>query len=160
MCEHDTTCPTADAVDHDAAVVVAHDDTTGYSKLCNGVIRFDDGGEILPDGTITGPCRGPALHAAITEEMDSKLEIARLRVELEKVQFDLRMAGHDARMAVIDARMEALIRSTSDAALKAQIELILAQQKRSHTSVVLDHAPLILWLVWWVGFIVLCITTT
>jgi len=35
----------------------------GWSLLCNGVIVFDDTGEILPDGTMIAPHRGPARHA-------------------------------------------------------------------------------------------------
>ena len=35
----------------------------GWSLLCNGVIMFEDTGEILPDGSCVSPHRGPALHA-------------------------------------------------------------------------------------------------
>jgi hypothetical protein len=63
MCSHQPSCPPADAPDHDAAhVVVAHPDQ-GWSKLCNGVILFDDTGELLPDGRVLNPCgRGEPLH--------------------------------------------------------------------------------------------------
>lgn len=54
MCSHRPACPSADAVDHDAAkVVVTHPDQ-GWSLLCNGVVLFDDLGEILPDGGVRG----------------------------------------------------------------------------------------------------------
>ncbi|GIE98809.1 DUF5999 family protein [Paractinoplanes rishiriensis] len=63
MCQHQTTCPSADAVDRDAARAVATHPEQGWSLLCNGVIVFEDTGEILPDGTMIEPHRGPARHA-------------------------------------------------------------------------------------------------
>ena len=62
MCQHQPTCPSADASDHDAARVVAAFPEQGWSLLCNGVITFEDNGEIMPDGRAVGPHRGPALH--------------------------------------------------------------------------------------------------
>jgi hypothetical protein len=62
MCQHQTPCPAADATDREAAKVVAHYEELGYSTLCNGVILFADTGEILPDGSLIEPHRGPALH--------------------------------------------------------------------------------------------------
>jgi hypothetical protein len=35
----------------------------GWTLLCNGVIVFEDTGEILPEGTMIEPHRGPAVHA-------------------------------------------------------------------------------------------------
>lgn len=50
MCQHEPTCPAADAANALAAAsVVAHPEQ-GWQLLCNGVVRFDDGGAILPDG--------------------------------------------------------------------------------------------------------------
>ena len=63
MCQHQPSCPTADAVDRDAARVVASFPEQGWSLLCNGVIVFEDTGEILPDGRLIAPHRGPAVHA-------------------------------------------------------------------------------------------------
>ncbi len=60
MCPHTTPCPTADDVDRDAARVVAAHPEQGWVLLCNGVVRFDDTGELLPDGSVVPPCR----HAA------------------------------------------------------------------------------------------------
>ncbi|WP_037599860.1 DUF5999 family protein [Streptacidiphilus rugosus] len=58
MCQHSPTCPAADAPDHDAAQVIALHPDQGWSLLCNGVVTFDDYGEILPDGkTVAPPCR-------------------------------------------------------------------------------------------------------
>ena len=64
VCEHVPPCPPATAVDHDAAKVIASHPEQGWSLLCNGVIVFDDGGQLLPDGVALEACRGPALHAA------------------------------------------------------------------------------------------------
>jgi hypothetical protein len=47
--------PPADHRDHDAARTVAFHPEQGWSLLCNGVIVFDDMGEILPDGRVTPP---------------------------------------------------------------------------------------------------------
>lgn len=50
MCEHHPLCPSADAPDHDSARLVAYHPEQGWGLLCNGVIVFDDTGELLPDG--------------------------------------------------------------------------------------------------------------
>jgi hypothetical protein len=54
LCRHIPACPTADAVDRDAAHVVSAHPEQGWSLLCNGVVVFEDFGEILPDGHCTG----------------------------------------------------------------------------------------------------------
>jgi hypothetical protein len=64
-CRHEPRCPEADAVDHGAARVVAAHPEQGWSQLCNGVIIFDDTGELLPDGRASEPHRGPAPHVAL-----------------------------------------------------------------------------------------------
>ncbi|MFV2084731.1 DUF5999 family protein [Micromonospora sp. LOL_021] len=63
MCQHQPICPSADAVDREAARVVACFHEQGWSLLCNGVIVFEDTGELLPDGSSIAPHRGPARHA-------------------------------------------------------------------------------------------------
>jgi Family of unknown function (DUF5999) len=50
MCPHRPPCPSADRPDHDAARTIACHPEQGWSLLCNGVIIFDDTGELLPDG--------------------------------------------------------------------------------------------------------------
>ena len=50
MCSHQPPCPPADHRDRDAARTVAFHPEQGWSLLCNGVIVFDDMGEILPGG--------------------------------------------------------------------------------------------------------------
>lgn len=62
MCDHQTPCPSADSVAREAARTVAAFPEQGWSLLCNGVIVFEDTGEILPDGTLIDPHRGPARH--------------------------------------------------------------------------------------------------
>ncbi|MFE1198481.1 DUF5999 family protein [Streptomyces olivaceoviridis] len=57
MCTHTPTCPTADSADREAAIVVAHHPEQGWSLLCNGVLVFDDTGELLPDGSVVAPHR-------------------------------------------------------------------------------------------------------
>jgi hypothetical protein len=55
MCPHLPACPPADRPDRDAAHTVAFHPEQGWSLLCNGVIVFDDMGEILPGGLVTPP---------------------------------------------------------------------------------------------------------
>lgn len=57
MCQHRTPCPSSDDVDREAARVLATFPQQGWSLLCNGVIVFEDTGEILPDGTLIEPHR-------------------------------------------------------------------------------------------------------
>lgn len=55
MCRHQPPCPSAQALDHDAAKSVSDHPEQGWRLLCNGVIRFDDTGELLPDGHASAP---------------------------------------------------------------------------------------------------------
>jgi hypothetical protein len=63
-CTHTPTCPPASSADHEAARVVASHPEQGWSLLCNGVVLFDDTGEILPDGRVVAPHRARPLVAA------------------------------------------------------------------------------------------------
>ncbi len=56
-CQHVPACPSANAADHDAARVVSRHPEQGWSLLCNGVVVFEDTGEILPDGRTIAPHR-------------------------------------------------------------------------------------------------------
>jgi hypothetical protein len=58
MCQHHPRCPQWPAPDHLAARIVADQPGQGWSLLCNGVIVFDDGGELLPTA-------GPSPRAAV-----------------------------------------------------------------------------------------------
>lgn len=56
-CQHRPPCPSADSPDRSAARVVASHPEQGWNLLCNGVVRFDDAGELLPDGQAEPPVR-------------------------------------------------------------------------------------------------------
>jgi len=60
-CVHIPACPTADAADRDAAHVVSAHPEQGCSLLCNGVVVFEDFGEILPNGICTDSRRSELL---------------------------------------------------------------------------------------------------
>lgn len=65
MCQHQPRCPAAMASDRLAARVVAGHPEQGWSLLCNGVVLFDDGGELLPGGrTIFRPAITALVAAA------------------------------------------------------------------------------------------------
>ena len=55
MCLHKPHCPSATSPDHSAAHTLAAHPEQGWSLLCNGVIVFDDSGELLPDGRAVTP---------------------------------------------------------------------------------------------------------
>jgi hypothetical protein len=55
MCEHQPPCPSADARDREAARAVHRHPEQGWSLLCNGMVLFDDGGELLPGGRVVPP---------------------------------------------------------------------------------------------------------
>jgi len=60
MCPHQPPCPPADRPDRDAARTIACHPEQGWSLLCNGVILFEDTGELLPGGCAVpphDPCR-------------------------------------------------------------------------------------------------------
>ncbi len=60
MCPHRPPCPPADRPDREAAHTIACHPEQGWSLLCNGVVLFDDTGQLLPDGRIVAP--HPAAH--------------------------------------------------------------------------------------------------
>ncbi len=66
MCEHQPPCPSATSADRESARLVAHHPEQGWSLLCNGVVLFEDTGELLPDGRAIAPHRpvGKGLIAA------------------------------------------------------------------------------------------------
>lgn len=57
MCQHQPPCPSADSADRESARLVAHHPEQGWSLLCNGVVLFEDTGELLPDGSAIAPQR-------------------------------------------------------------------------------------------------------
>ena len=56
-CAHEPRCPSAHDPDHDAARVVSSHPEQGWSLLCNGVVLFEDTGELLPDRSTVAPHR-------------------------------------------------------------------------------------------------------
>ncbi|WP_440106822.1 DUF5999 family protein [Streptosporangium sp. H16] len=59
MCRHETPCPPAYASGREAARPIASHPEQGWSLLCNGVVLFEDTGELLPDGRAVPPHRPP-----------------------------------------------------------------------------------------------------
>ncbi|RCH65587.1 hypothetical protein DT019_27200 [Streptomyces sp. SDr-06] len=57
MCQHKPPCPTAFSTDREAAKPVASHPEQGWSLLCNGVLVFEDTGDLLPDGQVIAPHR-------------------------------------------------------------------------------------------------------
>jgi hypothetical protein len=68
MCPHSPPCPGAQAPDREAARTIVSHPEQGWSLLCNGIVMFDDTGELLPGGETVAPHRptdlwlGPAPH--------------------------------------------------------------------------------------------------
>jgi Family of unknown function (DUF5999) len=57
MCPHTPRCPDASSPDREAArTLIAHPEQ-GWSLLCNGIVIFEDTGELLPCGDVIAPHR-------------------------------------------------------------------------------------------------------
>jgi hypothetical protein len=63
-CRHIPACPSAADLDRDAAHVISAHPEQGWSLLCNGVVVFEDFGELLPNGECTGARRAELLTAS------------------------------------------------------------------------------------------------
>jgi hypothetical protein len=63
-CRHTPPCPTADASDRDAAHVISAHPEQGWSLLCNGIVLFEDFGELLPNGQSCAARRRELLMAS------------------------------------------------------------------------------------------------
>jgi hypothetical protein len=57
MCPHTPPCPDAGALDREAARTVVSHPEQGWSLLCNGIVVFEDTGELLPGGGTIAPHR-------------------------------------------------------------------------------------------------------
>ena len=64
-CPHRPSCPSALAHDRSSARTMTSHPEQGWSLLCNGVVIFDDGGALLPDGRAVAP---PPARAHITAQ--------------------------------------------------------------------------------------------
>lgn len=56
-CPHVPTCPAASAPGREQALTLVRHAEQGWSLLCNGVVLFDDTGELLPNGVVIPPRR-------------------------------------------------------------------------------------------------------
>ncbi len=57
MCPHTPPCPAPSAPDREAAHTTVSHPEQGWSLLCNGVVIFEDTGELLPGGAFIAPHR-------------------------------------------------------------------------------------------------------
>jgi Family of unknown function (DUF5999) len=57
MCPHTPRCPEPSAPDREAAHTIVSHPEQGWSLLCNGIVIFEDTGELLPDGALIAPHR-------------------------------------------------------------------------------------------------------
>jgi hypothetical protein len=60
MCPHSPHCPDAADPGREAAKVISGHPEQGWSLLCNGLIVFEDTGNLLPDCSVIGPHRARA----------------------------------------------------------------------------------------------------
>lgn len=65
MCVHQPSCPDFHATDRDAAHVLVTYPEQGWSLLCNGIVLFEDTGELLPDGHAIDARRADLTAAAM-----------------------------------------------------------------------------------------------
>ena len=63
MCPHTPLCPASSAPDREAAHTIVSHPEQGWSLLCNGVVIFEDTGELLPGGAFIAPHRPTDLAA-------------------------------------------------------------------------------------------------
>ena len=63
MCPHAPPCPAPSAPDREAAHTIVSHPEQGWSLLCNGVVTFDDTGELLPGGAFIAPHRPTDIDA-------------------------------------------------------------------------------------------------
>ena len=77
MCSHEPRCPSAGDTARGAARVIVGHPEQGWSLLCNGIVLFDDGGLLLPDGRAEGAPRsqnGPPSCAPTTRHAGRRPE--------------------------------------------------------------------------------------
>ena len=57
MCPHTPQCPEPNGPDREAARTIISHPEQGWSLLCNGIVIFEDTGELLPGGDTIAPHR-------------------------------------------------------------------------------------------------------
>jgi hypothetical protein len=65
MCPHTPRCPDPSDLDREAARTVVSHPEQGWSLLCNGIVIFEDTGELLPGGMTIAPHRPTDLTACV-----------------------------------------------------------------------------------------------
>jgi Family of unknown function (DUF5999) len=63
MCPHTPQCPEPSSPDREAARTIISHPEQGWSLLCNGIVIFEDTGELLPGGDVIAPHRPTDLTA-------------------------------------------------------------------------------------------------
>jgi hypothetical protein len=76
MCPHRPPCPSADRPDRDAAHTIVSHPEQGWSLLCNGVILFDDTGQLLPDRRAVPPNHPTLNHPTRDHPTRDRLPVA------------------------------------------------------------------------------------
>ena len=80
MCPHTPRCPDPSGPDREAARTVVSHPEQGWSLLCNGIVIFEDTGELLPGGAAIAPHRPTDLAAcAMTIHVPTELPPAQSR---------------------------------------------------------------------------------
>lgn len=64
VCHHVPRCPASSARERLSALVAAPHPEQGWNLLCNGVVVFDDGGALLPNGEAIAPPSATPSRAA------------------------------------------------------------------------------------------------
>ena len=62
---HEPQCPSAGDIARAAAHVIVGHPEQGWSLLCNGIVLFDDGALLLPDGRAGAPHTRPFRMIAV-----------------------------------------------------------------------------------------------
>ena len=70
MCPHTPQCPEPNGPDREAAKTIISHPEQGWSLLCNGVVIFEDTGELLPGGAAIAPHRPTDLVPHIAGSID------------------------------------------------------------------------------------------
>ncbi|HXW45934.1 MAG TPA: DUF5999 family protein [Streptosporangiaceae bacterium] len=74
MCPHTPQCPAPNGPDREAARTIISHPEQGWSLLCNGIVIFEDTGELLPGGDAIAPHRPTDLVTPATFGPDQAQE--------------------------------------------------------------------------------------
>jgi hypothetical protein len=79
MCPHTPQCPDPKDPDREAARTIISRPEQGWSLLCNGIVVFEDTGELLPDGLTIEPHRPTDLFCRPQRPLDEPAEAGTVR---------------------------------------------------------------------------------